>query len=139
LKFTKSRGQVSFFLLLIFAVFANCYAALTGTVTVTVTVASGHQTVKTRAAGVAEIVGTNTENSSDTIATNTYVPPYRNGSFTWPILWYFKIGLRQGTVTTVNHVQTINAHGDTTISKGGTAKSAAYGDRDSSYATGPDQ
>jgi len=33
----------------------------------------------------------------------------------------------------------INPNGDVTRSKGGTTKSAAYGDRNSNYKTGPDR
>jgi hypothetical protein len=56
LKFSKSYGQVLFFMLSFFVV-VNCYA-LTGTVTVTVS--PGHKTVKTRVSGSAEVIGTNT-------------------------------------------------------------------------------
>ncbi|MDR2172483.1 MAG: hypothetical protein LBP59_20270 [Planctomycetaceae bacterium] len=56
LKFSKSYGQVLFFMLS-FLMVVNCYA-LTGTVTVKVS--PGHQTVKTRVSGSAEVIGTNT-------------------------------------------------------------------------------
>jgi hypothetical protein len=56
LKFSKSYGQVLFFMLSFFVV-VNCYA-LTGTVTVTVF--PGHKTVKTRVSGSTEVIGTNT-------------------------------------------------------------------------------
>jgi hypothetical protein len=56
LKFSKSYGQVLFFILSFFVV-ANCYA-LTGTVTVKVS--PGHQTVKAKTSGSPEVIGTNT-------------------------------------------------------------------------------
>jgi hypothetical protein len=90
--------------------------------------------------GISQISGQpNTENSADEIWTGTYGSPYSDGTFDWPIPWYFKCGSHQGNVTTVNHCQSINTKGDTTISKGGTTKFAAFGDRDSVYTTGPDK
>jgi hypothetical protein len=82
----------------------------------------------------------NTENSIDTIRTGEYTTkPYSNGIFTWRIPWYFKIGAHSGTISTVTHGEQINSGGDATISKGGTTKHAAYGDRNSTFSTGPDQ
>jgi len=82
----------------------------------------------------------NTTLSIDTVKTGPHTrTPYSDGSFSWPIPRYFKIGTHQGTVAIVDHESTINSNGDTTISKGGIAKSAKFGDRKSTYETGPDQ
>jgi hypothetical protein len=82
----------------------------------------------------------NTTISRDTIGSDSpFDSPYSDGSFLWPIQRLFKCGTHEGRVCIVNHQHFITASGDVTVSKGGTTKSAKYGDRDSSYETGPDQ
>jgi hypothetical protein len=70
----------------------------------------------------------------DTISGGTYtVKSYSVGWFDWPIQWLFKIGSRKEVFTTVHHIMTIDDQGDMSISKGGRAVSAKYGDNRSNY------
>lgn len=60
--------------------------------------------------------------------------PFSNGTFSWPIPWRFRVGGGASKVFgTANHIMTINAHGDMTISKAGANASVAYGNPSSSY------
>ena len=60
--------------------------------------------------------------------------PYEDGSFTWAIPWYFKVGTgSEKQFATINHVKTIDATGKLTISKGGTTKSSELNDPTSNY------
>lgn len=60
--------------------------------------------------------------------------PYVNGTFTWAIPWYFKVGTgAEKQFATINHVKSIDSTGTLSISKGGTTTSAALNATSSSY------
>jgi hypothetical protein len=70
----------------------------------------------------------------DSISSNENNAPFSAGTFTWAIPWSWKLGGGAAAqFTVVNHVETINANGDMTISKGGHSESKLYGDATSSW------
>ena len=71
----------------------------------------------------------------DTISSGDYTwTPYADGTFTWDIPWYFRVGSgAEKQFKTVLQQETSDATGRLTISKGGTSKSAALTDPTSTY------
>ncbi|MDI6810042.1 MAG: hypothetical protein QME66_13940, partial [Candidatus Eisenbacteria bacterium] len=71
----------------------------------------------------------------DTISSGNYTwTPYADGSFTWNIPRYFKLGTgAEKQFTTAIHQETTDATGKLTISKGGTTKSAELNAPTSNY------
>jgi hypothetical protein len=70
----------------------------------------------------------NVLSARDTIQSNVNTRiPYTDGTFTWSIPWRFKYNWYEKNFTIVNQVETINASGDMSISKGGETKSATFG------------
>lgn len=75
----------------------------------------------------------------DTIHSGQYLNmPYAAGTFTWNIPWSWKLGTREVTgFVNKTHIETIDANGNMTISKGGISKSADYGTGTSNYTDNP--
>jgi hypothetical protein len=61
-------------------------------------------------------------------------PPYKDGTFTWSIPWFFKVGDGEPKqFTTMDHVKTVDSTGRVTIRKGGLTRSRALDDPTSKY------
>lgn len=68
------------------------------------------------------------DGATDTIYTIATPAPYSNGTFKWPIPWFYKLGSADKQFTTVDHESelTVDTNGKATLttSKGGESKSA---------------
>lgn len=85
--------------------------------------------------GTSDTSGSQIQGATDTIWIGPISQPFNTGGMLeWPIHWQFRVALgSEKTFIDMVHAATIDSSGNATVSKGGTSKSKAYADPDSTY------